>query len=114
MAFDAESTAIAGDRGRAWTLAMIAALAFSGAWLAAAATRCGVGLSLDSFVYLSTARYLGEGRGLVVSPCVSYEGGGPAAIEQEPVPLTHFPPLYPAAMAAVRALGLDFAMQRGG
>jgi len=107
MRSNANCGAIAGNCGRAWTIALLIALAFFGGLLAAVASQSGVGLSDDSFVYLSTACYLSDGQGLLVSPCVSYEGGGPAAVGQKPVRLTHFPPLYPAALAALRALGLD-------
>ena len=93
--------------GRARSLAALIALALSGALVAASASRSGVGLANDSFVYLSTACRLSQGQGLVVSPCVSYEGGGPAALGRGPVPLTHFPPLYPAILAVLGSVGLE-------
>ncbi len=94
-------------RSRRWSLVGLTALTIAAGGLAARATRAGVGLSNDSFVYLSAARHLAEGRGLLVSPCVSYEGGTWAALGENPVTLTHFPPLYPAAVAALGRLGLD-------
>jgi hypothetical protein len=94
-------------RCRRRSLLVVAALAIAGGGLAVRATRGGVGLSNDSFVYLSAARHLVEGKGLLVSPCVSYEAGTRAAPGENPVTLTHFPPLYPAAVAALGRLGLD-------
>jgi hypothetical protein len=65
----------------------VAALGFA---LVAAGTRHGIGLSTDSAVYVAAARSLLAGDGLAV-------GGEP---------LTHFPPLYPVALAAAgRAAG---------
>jgi hypothetical protein len=104
---DTEVTSNNGTTRRAWTFPVLIILAISGGLQAAAASRSGVGLSNDSFVYLSTARSLTDGKGLTVSPCVSYEGGGPTVIGADRVPLTHFPPLYPAALAALRGPGHD-------
>ncbi len=104
---EADRLTTAGRKRRAWLLAALVVLAIAGAGLAAQGSRAGVGLSQDSFVYLSAARNLEEGRGLTVSPCVGYESGSSAAPGQAPVPLTHFPPLYAAELAALGALGLD-------
>jgi hypothetical protein len=88
---------------------VLGALAAVAAGLALAGSRVGVGLSRDSFVYLSAARSLRDGHGLTVSPYLAYEAvswpaeGG----EPSPVPLRHFPPLYPVAVAAMTWFGLD-------
>lgn len=92
-------------RGRRRSRVVLTALAITAGGLAAMATREGVGLSNDSFVYLSVARHLVEGKGLLVSPCVSYEAG--TSPGENPATLTHFPPLYPMAVAALGRLGLD-------
>jgi hypothetical protein len=93
-------------RGRSSPVLLIG-FALCGVLLAEWASRNGVGLGYDSLVYISSARELSQGRGLFVSPCVSYEGGRPAALGHNRVPLTHFPPLYPATLAALSQLGLE-------
>lgn len=60
------------------------------------ATRHGVGVSPDSVTYIDAARNLVAGNGL---QALSWHGSS--------VPLAHYPPLYPAALAAEGALGLD-------
>lgn len=60
------------------------------------ATRWGPGLTPDSVVYVDAARSLAAGDGLVA-----------VASDGERAPLTHFPPLYPAALAGAIALGAD-------
>lgn len=59
-----------------------------GALTVLAATPQGIGFEHDSVFYLSAAVGLLEGRGIS-----RIDGLG------EPVPITHFPPLYPAALA---------------
>lgn len=73
-------------------LAVLAASAvLYGTWL-------GIGLSNDSVNYLRAARGLLEGQGLIVLQGLHYTG---------PVPMTHWPPLYPLLLAASGWLGLD-------
>ena len=62
------------------------------------ATPRGLGISPDSTQYLSAAHNLASGRGLVVHWWA-----------RGVVPLTHFPPLFPVAMAALTRLGLPVA-----
>ncbi len=59
-------------------------------------TRWGIGLGGDSIAYIGVARNLLEGRGVVYFDNV----GGLA-------PVTHYPPLYPLALAGVGLLGMD-------
>jgi hypothetical protein len=61
-------------------------------------TRLGIGLLNDSVNYLRAARGLLDGRGLVVMQAFHYGG---------PVPMTHWPPLYPVLLAGAGGLGLD-------
>lgn len=68
-----------------------AAAAASAFWLVAAGTPHGIGLSHDSDAYLGAARSLLDGEG------VRFQGQ----------PLTHYPPLYPGALAAAGALAGD-------
>ena len=56
------------------------------------ATRQGIAITTDSTVYITVARNLLQGQGFVQSPGT---------------PLTHFPPLYPAALALSGILGGD-------
>ncbi|CAN5819658.1 hypothetical protein BH23GEM7_BH23GEM7_03580 [soil metagenome] len=59
------------------------------------ATRNGIGLSTDSVVYIDSARRLVRGDG--------FTGGFTGHVG----PITHWPPLYPSALAALALLGLD-------
>lgn len=68
--------------------------ALIGALLVLFATRQGIGVSNDSVLYLDAAQHVLRGDGMVV-----FTAAGPR-------PLTHFPPLYPAVLAGVGALGL--------
>ena len=61
-------------------------------------TRLGIGLSNDSVNYLRAARGLLDGHGLIVMQAIHFDG---------PVPMTHWPPLYPLLLAGAGALGLD-------
>jgi len=63
-----------------------------GAGLMLLATHRGAGLSPDSGTYIACARNLLAGRGFVLG---------------EGVPMTHFPPLFPALLAALGLAGLD-------
>jgi hypothetical protein len=92
--------------GRAWPHLAVMGLVFAALGLAINGTQAGVGLSQDSFVYLSAAGNVAAGRGLVVSPCVSYECAGSPGLERTPLPLTHFPPLYPLVLASLESLGM--------
>ena len=76
-------------------LGALAALAVASAWLG---TRHGVGLSPDSVNYLRAAHSLLDGEGLRVVQSFHYRG---------PVPMTHWPPLFPAILAAGGWLGFD-------
>ncbi len=80
---------------RSFLLAVAAAMALS-IFLALAATPYGIGVTPDSVAYLRAAESLREGTGLSVP---AYDGAL--------VPLTHFPPLYPATLAGLAALGLE-------
>jgi len=60
------------------------------------ATKPGIGITPDSTVYLEAGRNLAGGHGLIA---LSANG--------ELKPLTHYPPLYPAAIAVISAAGLS-------
>jgi len=70
--------------------------ALAGMLVLAHATRHGIGIAPDSVSYLEAARNLAAGRGLTTA-----EDGA------ELRPLTRFPPLYPAVLAAVIRLGSE-------
>lgn len=59
------------------------------------ATREGIGISPDSTVYIDAARNLLAGNGLTVF----YNG--------ELLPLTHYPPLFPAILSMIGILGIE-------
>ena len=80
---------------RSFLLAVAAAMALS-IFMALAATPYGIGVTPDSVVYLRAAESLRDGTGL---PVPAYDGAL--------VPLTHFPPLYPATLAGLATLGLE-------
>ena len=75
-----------------WAMLLPALVAGAFVWLSPPA---GVGVSDDSVVYLGQARNLLAGNGLS-----RLTGDG------SPVPITHFPPLYPLMLAAAAGLGL--------
>lgn len=77
-----------------WALLALASL--SGAFLIASCTRLGAGIQGDSVAYLSAARNLAAGRGLV---WFNSDGGFE--------PLYHFPPGYPALLSAAAFAGRD-------
>jgi 4-amino-4-deoxy-L-arabinose transferase-like glycosyltransferase len=60
------------------------------------ATRWGIGNASDSAIYIGAARNLLAGKGLTV----------PFGITED-VPLTHYPPLFPALLAGTGLLGVD-------
>ncbi len=77
------------------TIVIIAGLALTGALTVLLATRFGIGVTPDSTVYLEAARNLAQGPGLVVFTGKSLE----------PQRLTHYPPLYPVALALGLGIG---------
>ena len=79
----------------AWRTAL-ALLGVAGALLVLAATAHAPGVVPNSVIYLSAAESLAEGRGLVALKRVGGFG-----------PLTHFPPLFPAMIAAPSILGVE-------
>lgn len=80
---------------RPWTLAALALLAALGAALILYATPQGLSLSDDSIAYIAGARSLLGGQGYREAWLASNG------------PVTHFPPGFPAALAAVGLTGLD-------
>lgn len=74
----------------------VAVIALGAAAAVLLMTRHAMGLSNDSALYLGSADNLLHGHGLKMP----YGRGGPRA-------LTHFPPLYPLALAALGAAGLS-------
>lgn len=75
------------SRGDHLLLGLLAAV--SSLIVVAVTSRYGVGLSSDSAVYLAAARNFAEGRGLV---------------DQNFIPVTQFPPLYPIVLGALARL----------
>ena len=71
----------------------------------------GVRTSPDSLYYISTARSLLNGEGLVahMPAVIDVLTGGVTTFEEtaEARPLTHWPPLYPISLAAIGLTGLD-------
>jgi hypothetical protein len=74
-------------------------------------TRDGVGIDADSAAYLGAAQNLRDGHGVSVPFTLFTDELRPsdAARLQGAVPLTHFPPLYPAAVAAVPGVDVEDA-----
>ncbi len=75
------------SRHAIWIVALCAVTA---ATLTIVATRHGPGISPDSIVYLAAARSIARGAGVLASGGADYR----------PLPMTHFPPLYPLMLAA--------------
>lgn len=75
-------------RSRDYAAPLVSLTAVAGALLVLYTTRHGVGVSPDSTVYVGAARSLLAGRGLV-----ALDAAGTLR------PLTHYPPLFPAALA---------------
>lgn len=82
---------------RAVTAALVGVIALAGVAGLHHATRWGVGITPDSVVYVSAARGLLDGRGFA----------NPSSKNDEFRPVTRFPPLYPATLAAAGLLGFD-------
>jgi hypothetical protein len=77
---------------RVWEIALWVAIALAGAAMILLRTRTGPRISPDSVSYIAAARSLLAGKGLL-----TYNGD----------PYVDWPPLFPAAIAAVSALGVD-------
>lgn len=82
---------------KALALGSLAILGAFGACCVLYATAPGVGIAPDSATYIGSARNLLEGRGLKTNNWVAYDW----------VPLTHFPPLFPALLALGGLFGPD-------
>jgi len=78
---------------------IIAILAVAGVALVLFATRSGIGISPDSTVYLDAARNLLSGSGFSVL----------SERTADLIPLTHYPPLYPALLALIGKSGVPLA-----
>src|SRR6267143_4110417 len=78
------------------TLIIVAVIAVAGILFVLLATRFGAGISPDSTVYLDAARSLLRGAGLSVM----------SGRSSELIPLTHYPPLYPALLALIGKSGM--------
>lgn len=78
-----------------WGLAL-AIIATLGIATITIGTRWGSGLSPDSAVYIGAARSMMQGQGVSI---LSSSG--------DPIPMTHYPPLFPALLAACGATGAD-------
>jgi hypothetical protein len=76
---------------------LVGLAALAGMLALAHATQHGIGVAPDSVSYLEAARNLAAGRGVTTTD----EDGA------ELRPLTRFPPLYPAALAAIARFGPD-------
>jgi hypothetical protein len=96
--------AMSGSRGEA---RLIAAVLACGTCIVA--TRHRFGIPIDGQAYLGTARNLLAGRGLTTPFDVFTSGLSPArqVSFRGAIPLTHFPPLYPLAIAGTAKLGLS-------
>ena len=88
------------------TLAVIAAIA-SGVVLLI--TKHGASMIPDSAVYIGTARNLAQGRGLTTpfNLLINPYSPAKAAAFDGAVPLTHYPPLFPAVLAVFQRLDID-------
>ncbi len=88
------------------TLAVIGALAAGAVLLI---TKHGAGMIPDSAVYIGTARNLARGRGLTTPFNLLINPYSPAraAAFDGAVPLTHYPPLFPAVLAVFERIGID-------
>lgn len=71
-------------------------IAVVGAATIVISTRWGIGLSPDSTVYIGSATSVLQGQGISV-----LSGLG------KPVPMTHYPPLFPSILAGCGAAGID-------
>jgi hypothetical protein len=87
------------DLERRWLLGfyvLLAGLALASFAAALYATRWGANITVDSVIYIDSARHLMQGQGLTLT----LPGGGQA-------PMTRFPPLFPVVLAGLGFLGLD-------
>lgn len=94
---------------RHWEVLLYILLAAAAAVASGVATRAGVGIDADSAAYLGTAQNIVDGRGITVPFTLFTDEYAPAdaARFDGQVPLTHFPPLYPVAVATVASGGLS-------
>ncbi len=79
-----------------YTILLVALLALIGLFAILYALAPGVGVSPDSAVYIASAGSLLNGDGLTI----------PTGID-DPIPMTHFAPLYPVLLAIFGLTGLD-------
>jgi 4-amino-4-deoxy-L-arabinose transferase-like glycosyltransferase len=83
-----------GQGNKFWIVVGIFSILAAG--LVMVATWQGAGVTADSIVYYNAAEFLLEGKGISrLAAEVGYK------------PVTHFPPLYPTALAGLKLLGLD-------
>jgi hypothetical protein len=88
---------------RATTLVILLVFALLGSALVLHATKEGIGTSPDSIAYLQASRNLLSGKGLSLP-----------TDDGKTKPMTHWPPLYPALLAAIGYCGIDpFDAARG-
>ncbi len=78
-------------------LVIVGSLTLIGVLVMLLATRSGIGVYPDSTIYFDAAHNLANGRGLIV---ISGTGN-------EPMPLTHYPPLYPSLLALIAGIGVS-------
>jgi hypothetical protein len=77
-------------------LVIVVGLTLIGMLVILLTTRSGIGVYPDSTTYFDAADNLASGRGLIV-----ISGSG-----NEPMPLTHYPPLYPTLLALIACMGV--------
>lgn len=97
---------------RPWfALAALLVVPVLGTILCLVATRHGIGIGQDSAAYMGAADNLLHGRGLTTPFDLSGSTLSPAQVFafHGAVPLVHFPPLYPVALAAISSTGLSIA-----
>ena len=82
--------------GEFFAIGGIAILALLGVLILSFITRWGAGVSNDSVVYIRAARFLAEGFGFST---ISDSG--------RIIPLTHFPPLFPALLSTGGFFNID-------
>ena len=79
-----------------YTIPLVAVLGLIGIMTLLFSTRWGIGISPDSTVYICAARSLLNGVGLSV-----LSGSG------KPIPMTHYPPLFPTTLSMIGIFGID-------
>jgi hypothetical protein len=84
-------------------------IGLAGAALCLVTTRYGVGIGTDSGPYLGAAHNIAHGRGVTTPFTFFTSQYGPlrAAGFEGAIPLTHFPPLYPFALASLASSGMS-------